>query len=215
MAKQQIRLEAALEQLTQDMGWLILGNCHGQNVVPCARRSTAGQYDVSLIAPELMKELESHLLSEEDWSDDGSYSESLLCNPDILSEMGISVPTFRGLKLAAAAKLMSVWDHKICLVCHNRFAGAAVDGVCLRCYTKFEGVSPEDPCVVCQVENKESMHGRLVVECKQCRKHTCLQCRKKQWDVGKKYDCPACRRPHGILVANEDSVRLCWYAGAK
>ena len=75
----------------------------------------------------------------------------------------------------------------VCMVCALLFQEQLVMLVC----TRFGEVSPKDPCVVCHVQNKQSMHGRLVVECKQCKKRTCLKCRKKLTRL----DCPACRSP--------------------
>lgn len=173
---------------------------------------------MALIAPELKQELEHRLLDMNEWSEEGvrTYSNSLPCHPDTLKEMGTAVSIFKASTLAEAVRLMTVWDRKVCPTCRTRFAGATVnkDGVCLRCYTMFECRSPEDPCVVCQ-EDEQRMHGRLVVECPQCKKHTCMVCREKQVNVGRNWNCPACRCRDGIFVANTRSVKLCWYTGAK
>jgi len=210
---QQKHLEAALEQLTPKMGWLVFDSKQAEDVVPCVRLNSAGRYEVAMITPEAMRELEHHLLDDEDWHDLG-YSASLPCHPDTLKEMGIHVPIKKGLTLADAARFMTLWHRGFCPTCHERFSGAGLcgEGVCLMCFTMFDRESPEDPCVVCQ-EDQLSMHGRLVVECKLCKKHTCMKCRQKQYVVGFNRDCPACRCPGGIHTANTKSVKVCWYTG--
>jgi hypothetical protein len=183
------------------------------SVVTCVRQSSSGGYEVAMITPEATRELEHHLLDEQDWHEPG-YSPSLPCHPDTLKEMGIHVPIKKGLTLADAARFMTLWHRGFCLSYHERFSGAGLcgGGICLMCFTMFDRESPEDPCVVCQ-EDQLNMHGRLVVECKQCKKHTCMKCRQEQYVVGFNHDCPACRCPGGNHIANTKSVKLCWYTG--
>ena len=210
-------LQAALERLTPEMGWLVLDPHNRQDVVPCARRRTTDRnYDVALIAPEHMRELELHLLTDDHWSASGDgdgYSGSLPCHPDTLKAMGIYLPIHPRLTLPGAVRLMAAWQRSSCRVCKNRFAGAKLceEGLCLMCYTMFGEVSPEDPCVVCQVEDKRIMHRRLVVECKQCKKHTCLECCEKLTRL----DCPACRSPLELCHATRSNVKLCCYPCSK
>ena len=54
---QQKHLEAALEQLTPKMGWLVFDSKQAEDVVPCVRLNSAGRYEVAMITPEAMREL--------------------------------------------------------------------------------------------------------------------------------------------------------------
>jgi hypothetical protein len=204
-----LRIQKALEALAPGSNWIVMDPGSQEDAVACARRLKTGRFEVALILPEQLEELTEELSSGVDR--DGYYA-SLPLHPEVLKHMGVKSHVYAvSSSAAAAAEFIAGCHMSECPVCQLRFSGAPLeDGVCLNCYATRETVAPEEPCVVCQVENKFELHGKMLVACAQCKKHTCLACRDKQFKVARSYSCPACRNKCGIAPWL-GKARLCWF----
>jgi hypothetical protein len=205
-----LRIQKALEALAHASDWIVMDNFSKQDVVVCARRLKTGHFEVALILPE-------HLLQEltDDMSGDvgsSTYYASLPLHPEALKRMGVDLHVYPMSSAADAAEFMAGCRRTECPICQQRFSGAPLeDGVCLGCFATSEVVAPEEPCVICQVENKYELHGKMLVACNRCKKHTCVACRDKQYKAnGGRFTCPACRYEYG-LASGQGRVRVCWY----
>jgi hypothetical protein len=136
---------------------------------------------VAVILPEQLEELTEELSGGVDR--DGYYA-SLPLHPEVLKYMGVKSHVYAISSAADAAEFIAGCHMSECPVCQLRFSGSPLeDRVCLNCYVTRDTAAPEEPCVVCQVENKFELHGKMLVACAQCKKHTCLACRDKPLEV--------------------------------
>jgi hypothetical protein len=202
------RTQKVLEALAPASDWIVMGPGCQEDAVACARRLKTGRFEVALILPEQLEKLTEELSGSVDR--DGHYA-SLPLHPEVLKHLGVKSHVYAISSAADAAEFIAGCHMSECPVCRLRFPGSPLeDGVCLNCYVTRDTAAPEEPCVVCQVENKFELHGKMLVACAQCKKHTCVACRDKHFKVARSYSCPACRRECGISHW-EGEFRVCWY----